>query len=95
MLVTPYIPRLSSGLFPDTLGSWASFPMRVEVSSLVLVVLTVLVGIFIAAVTVILLYHWRRFPFELETFRSAERIYLMGVTILLAIAVIGILITSS
>ena len=94
MLVTPQIPRLFSGLFPDTASTITSLPLRIEVSSLMLIVLAVLVGIFIATITVILLYHWRRFPFEVETFRTAERIYLSGVVIFLAVAVIGILITS-
>ena len=92
--MTPQIPRLFSGLFPDTASTITSLPLRIEVSSLMLIVLAVLVGIFIATITVILLYHWRRFPFEVETFRTAERIYLSGVVIFLAVAVIGILITS-
>ena len=56
------------------------------------VVFTILVGIFIAAVTVVLIYHWRRFPFEHEIFQSAERMYLSGVVFLLALAVLGIFI---
>ncbi len=65
--------------------------MTVELSPLVLVSLASLVGVFIAAVTVILLYHWRRFPFEHEIFKTAERVYIGGVIALGAIAGLGIL----
>lgn len=76
------------------MGSLGTFPLHVETSPLALVVLTMLAGIFAAAVSVILVYHWRRFPFEHETFQTAERIYLFGVVVFLAISVIGILIAS-
>ncbi len=79
------------GIFSDGAGAWASLPLTLDISPLVLVVLTSLVGIFIAAISVILVYHWRRFPFEHDTFIMAERVYMMGVGVLLAIAVIGIL----
>lgn len=65
--------------------------MTVELSPLVLVSLASLVGVFIAAVTVILLYHWRRFPFEHEIFKTAERVYIGGILMLGAIVGLGIL----
>jgi len=68
--------------------------MQLAVSPLVLVVLTMLVGIFVAAMTVMLVYHWRRFPFEHDVFRLAERVYMIGVVLLLAAAVAGILLSA-
>jgi hypothetical protein len=79
------------GIFSDGTDAWASLPLTLDISPLVLVVLTSLVGVFIAAISVILVYHWRRFPFEHETFIGAERVYMAGVVILLMVAVIGIL----
>ncbi len=52
-----------------------------------------LVGIFTAAATVMLVYHWRRFPFEHDTFRTAERVYLLGTVVLMAVAVAGLLLS--
>jgi hypothetical protein len=51
-----------------------------------------LVGILIAALSVMLVYHWRRFPFEHSVFQTAERIYSVGVILLLCAAAFGILI---
>ena len=68
-------------------------PVTVELSPLLLVSLASLAGVFIAAVTVILLYHWRRFPFEHDTFKMAERVYIGGVIALGAIVGLGILLS--
>ncbi|MBP6885848.1 MAG: hypothetical protein KBC02_01225 [Candidatus Pacebacteria bacterium] len=91
MLVSPQLPRITGVPFPDLQSVWTSLPVTVELSPLVLVSLASLVGVFIAAVTVILLYHWRRFPFEHEIFKTAERVYIGGVIALGAIAGLGIL----
>lgn len=91
MLTAPEVPAVQS---PDLLASWGSLPVAVEVSPLVLAVLLAIVGVFVAAVSVVLMYHWRRFPFEHATFRWAERIYLLGVTVLLLAAVAGVLATA-
>jgi hypothetical protein len=93
MLATPPVPQLNNAVLPDFAGSLATLPIQLEITPLALVVLTLLVGIFVAALSVVLVYHWRRFPFEHDTFRSAERLYLAGVVILLAVAVAGILIS--
>lgn len=92
-LTPPSIPRIAPAGVSEFTNSWASLPLSIEISPLVLVVLTVLAGIFIAAMTVVLIYHWRRFPFEHEIFRTAERVYLGGVVVFLAVAVVGILIS--
>lgn len=70
--------------------SLGSLPLRLEPTPLALAVLIMLVGIFVAAISVVLIYHWRRFPFERELFRWVERAYLVGVVFLLAVAVLGI-----
>ena len=93
MLAAPQVPKFGATAIPDITGSLMSFPVTIEASPLVLAVLTSLAGVFIAIMTVVLVYHWRRFPFEHEIFRTAERIYLGGVAVFLAIAVVGILIS--
>ena len=87
------IPQFSNPITSGLSGSLGSFPLHLEATPLALVVLSMLVGIFVAAVSVILVYHWRRFPFEHETFAIAERIYFIGTACLLIIAVVGILIS--
>lgn len=93
MLATPPVPQFTNAALPDFGGSLAALPLQLEITPLALVVLTLLVGIFVAAISVVLVYHWRRFPFEHDTFRLAERFYLVGVAAFLAVAVFGILIS--
>lgn len=93
MAVNSPIPQFGGPMLPRIGGTLGSFSMQLTVSPLVLVVLTMLVGIFVAAMTVMLVYHWRRFPFEHDVFRLAERIYMVGVVTLLVVAVVGILLT--
>jgi hypothetical protein len=91
--VTPAVPNIfnpSVGPLSDGLDI---FPVVLDLSPTALLILTILTGIFIAAVSVVLVYHWRRFPFEHETFRTAERVYFAGTFVFLAVAVIGILIS--
>lgn len=91
MLEGPIVPAVQA---PDLFASWGGFPVHIELSPFVLVVLLVLVGVFMAAISVIFVYHWRRFPFERGLFHWVERVYFLGVLVLLAIAVGGILISS-
>jgi len=91
VLGTPSIPQFNNPVAGALGNAVPSLPIVLDVSPLALLVLTMLVGIFIAAVSVVLIYHWRRFPFEHDTFRTAERIYLAGTLLLLAVAVVGIL----
>lgn len=88
MLTAPEAPAVQA---PDLLASWGNLPIQLEVSPVVLAVLLALVGVFVAIVSVVLMYHWRRFPFEHDTFRWAERIYLAGTAVLLGLAVLGVL----
>ncbi len=90
-LASPYIPPIAPAGLSDLAGSWATLPLTIDISPLVLVVLTSLVGIFIAAVTVVLVYHWRRFPFEHDIFHRAEYIYVAGLAVFLGLSVLGVL----
>jgi hypothetical protein len=85
------IPQFSNPLSGAFSGSLDIFPIVLDFSPLALVIVTMLAGIFTAAVSVILVYHWRRFPFEQEIFRTVERVYFVGVILLLAVSVFGIL----
>jgi hypothetical protein len=69
------------------------FPIVIEISPMVLVLFLVLASIFLAIVSVILVYHWRRFPFEHELFRRVERVYTSVLLILGLTAAVGILLT--
>jgi hypothetical protein len=91
MLEGPVVPSVQA---PDLLASWGGFPVRVELSPLVLSVLLALAGVFVAAVSVMLVYHWRRFPFEQELFRWVERVYFLGVVVLLGVSVLGIVLSA-
>ena len=86
-------PQPSPFLIPDFSGLGV-FPLTAEISPAVLTVLVALVGIFVAALTVMLMYHWRRFPFEHDLFRRVERLYFFGVVLLLGAAVIGIFLSA-
>jgi hypothetical protein len=88
MLQAPVLPSISS---PDLLAAWGGLPVRVELSPTVLAALILPVGIFVAALSVMLVYHWRRFPFEQGLFRWVERVYFLGVAALLAVSVLGII----
>jgi uncharacterized BrkB/YihY/UPF0761 family membrane protein len=92
MDVNTSVPPIGGAGLPDLAGGLTSLPIQIEFSPLILLVLTMLVGIFIAAISVVLIYHWRRFPFEHEIFQTAERVYMFGVVLMLAVAVFGILI---
>lgn len=85
------VPQFSNPLSGAFSGNLDIFPIVLDFSPLALLIVTMLAGIFIAVVSVVLLYHWRRFPFEYETFKRAERVYLFGTVVFLAIAVVGIL----
>lgn len=87
-------PLFSPPPIPHIGGPLGSFTLQLGVSPLMLVVLTMLVGIFVAAVSVMLVYHWRRFPFEQEVFRTVENVYMAGVALLLVTAVVGILLSA-
>ena len=91
MLATPSVPALP---VPShvSLGSFSGASFHVTFDPVILTVLLALVGIFVAMLSVMLIYHWRKFPFEHDLFRRVEHWYLFGVFVLFAVAVVGILI---
>jgi hypothetical protein len=86
----PTVPSIQN---PDLLASWGGFPIRIELTPLVLAVLLVLAGVFVAGLSVMLVYHWRRFPFEHDLFRWVERLYFLGVLVLTGAALAGIILS--
>jgi uncharacterized BrkB/YihY/UPF0761 family membrane protein len=91
LTVVPPVPQFTNPVGGIFSGKLASLPIVFVFSPLVLIVLTMLVGIFVAALSVMLIYHWRRFPFEHDVFHRVERIYLTGVALLLVVVVFSIL----
>jgi hypothetical protein len=92
MLETPGIPSVLGGGDMGAI-SLPGLPVLVEVSPAALVVLFVLVALYAAALTVVLVYHWRRFPFEHELFKNVERFYSLGYVLFLGCALVAILLT--
>jgi hypothetical protein len=89
-LVVPTVPALAN---TDLLHIWGGLPIRAQLSPVVLAVLLMLAGIFVAALSVMLVYHWRRFPYNQDVFRRAERVYFVGVVAFIAVALVGIFAT--
>jgi hypothetical protein len=79
---------------PDLLSELGSLPVTVQLSPAVLSILVALGAVFVAALSVMLVYHWRRFPYEHDLFRRVESLYLTGVALLLGVALVGIIIVS-
>lgn len=90
MLSTPLIPQ---GPAPTWGSILAGFPLQVDLSPIALAVVLVLVCILFAAVSIVLVYHWRRFPFEQEVFDRVEKVYMLVSGILLAISVLAIVLS--
>jgi H+/Cl- antiporter ClcA len=91
MLATPSVPVLPPPSHVS-LGSFSGVSFHVTFDPVILTVLLALVGIFVAMLSVMLIYHWRKFPFEQDLFRRVERGYLLGIFVLCTTAVVGILI---
>jgi hypothetical protein len=87
MLATPTVPKVSPSDFTAAFGG---LPLRFELSQVSLAIVMAMVLIFFSVASVVLLYHWRRFPFEHDTFHRAERVYEAVSLLLVAIAVFGI-----
>jgi len=66
-------------------------PLRFDLSPLGLGIVFVLVCILFATVSLVLIYHWRRFPYEQEVFDRVEKIYLIVAAVLMAVSVVAIL----
>ena len=85
MLTAPTIPSFH---MPALLGGFA---VQLDFSPMALGIILALVAIFFATVTVILVYHWRRFPYDQAVFDSVERVYVIVSAVLLAVSILGIL----
>jgi hypothetical protein len=79
MLTLPAVPMFS--------GAHLSGPVPVELAPIGLAVIIMLASAFFAAVSVILVYHWRRFPYEQEVFHRVERLYFFVSFVLLGLAI--------
>ena len=91
MLTAPAIPPV---IAPDLANALGGFPFHFDFSPLAMGIVLALVAIFFAVVTVVLVYHWRRFPFDQEVFDRVERWYFVVSGVLLAVSLIGILFTA-
>ena len=91
MLQTPAVPVLPTPAHVS-LGALSGISVHVTFDPIILTVLLALVGIFVATLSVMLIFHWRRFPFETDLFTRVEHWYLFGVFVFIAAAVVGILI---
>jgi len=83
MIATPIIPKIP-GI------TWSGLPLKFELTPVTLGIVMTLVLIFFAVVSLVLLYHWRRFPFEHETFQRVEKVYEVVSLVLVAIAVFAV-----
>ena len=70
-------------------GAALSFPLAVSVSPTILALAFALVVAFWAVMTVIYMYHWRRFPYGKEVLRKLERVYLIVSSVIIVLALGG------
>lgn len=94
MVATPTVPVLSSGQSLSFSGLLEHLPISIQLTPVALLMCLVLAGIVVATLSVVLVYHWRRFPFEHDLFRRVERWYWVGVILLIATALAGIIAAS-
>lgn len=72
MLPTPTVPVIPQS---DLAGALGGFPLTLDLSPIALMIVLLLAGLFFAAISVIMVYHWRRFPYERTVFDRVERWY--------------------
>ena len=70
-----------------------TLPLQFSIPSHILVLAFALVGAFWATMTVIYLYHWRRFPYDKPFLKMGERIYVAGSVVCIVIALGGIIVS--
>jgi hypothetical protein len=83
----PVVPTFNFSALTKAL---AALRLQFDLSQLGLGIVMALVGIFFAVASVVLLYHWRRFPYEHQTLHRVERLYELVSILLIAVAVFGI-----
>lgn len=64
--------------------------MPIELAPVGLMIVIMLVSVFFATLSVILIYHWRRFPYEQTVFHRVERLYFLVAFVLLGISIVCI-----
>lgn len=90
MIATPTVSPVSIQSLSNLFGG---FPLQLELSRVALLVLLLLVSVFFAALSVIFVYHWRRFPYEQAVFSRVEHLYFSVSIIFLAVALFGIVLS--
>ena len=86
-MATPTVPSVVGG--HELLADIGGLPLTFELSTTALLALLLLVAIFWAALSVVLIYHWRKFPYEAATFRRVERWYVFGSAVFFVAALAG------
>ena len=89
MIATPTVPPAN---VPELSQIFGGLPLQVGFSRSALLVVFLLVIVFFAAMSVIFVYHWRRFPYERNVFEMVENLYFTVSVILLLTSLVGILI---
>ena len=85
----PEIPGFVPDIVPD-ITAVLTFPLHFSIPPHILVLLFAAVVSFWAVMTVIFLYHWRRFPYDKPFLRVGELTFLYGSAVFIVIALGGI-----
>jgi hypothetical protein len=83
MLDAPTVPVIPQS---DLAGALGGFPVTLDLSPIALIIVLLLAGLFFATISVIMVYHWRRFPYEKMVFDRVERWYFRVSAVLLAVS---------
>lgn len=70
-------------------GTILSFPLQVSVSETALILAVTITVAFWTVMTMIYLYHWRKFPYDQTVLRRLERLYLFVSASLILLALGG------
>jgi hypothetical protein len=84
---------MTPDVLPAVTPDWSalvSLPLRVSVSQTILILVFALVVVFWAIMTVIFIYHWRRFPYGKVFLGRIEWLYLGVSAVLILLALGGI-----
>lgn len=85
----PEIPGIIPDITPD-ITAILTFPLRFSIPPHILVLVFAVVVSFWAVMTVIFLYHWRKFPYDKPFLKAGEMIYFSGSAVFILIALGGI-----
>lgn len=87
--MVPEIPGVLPDITPD-IARIFTLPLRFSIPPHILVLVFAVVVAFWAVMTVIFLYHWRKFPYDKPFLKAGEMIYLSGSAVFILIALGGI-----